>query len=96
MITYTLSYFVKGATEFEEGATVIEMGNGWFRVVKVFDAPNDEEAIKHAQERIFPFNSAGHILEIDRSLSRYTPPKPKRKAAWKQNPLARFAIKENQ
>jgi hypothetical protein len=64
MTTYTVSYFIKNATTFEEGATVTDVGNGWFRVVK-------QTGIEWAD----------------------APLKPKRKAAWKQNPLNRFRVR---
>ena len=91
MTTYTLSYFIKDAETFEEGATVVDMGNGWARVSKTFEGWSQEDAIKHATSVVFPIGSAGHTV----SLVPLIPPKPKRKAAWKQNPLARFAPRSN-
>jgi hypothetical protein len=91
MTTYNLSYFIKSATKFEEGATVTAMGNGWFYVIKKIDAPNNEEAIRRAQETVFPFDSFLHNLDLSPSLSSYVPHKVKRKAAWKQNPLNRYS-----
>lgn len=93
MTTYTLSYFIKGAKDFEEGATVVDMGNGWFCVVKTFESSSQEDAIKHATSTVFPIGSAGHMVESSRLLSEYIPPKPKRKAAWKQSPLARYTAR---
>ena len=87
MITYILSYFVKGTKEFEEGVTVVNMGNGWTRISKTFEGWSQEDAIKHATSTVFPIGSAGHTVE----LMPLIPPKPKRKAAWKQNPLARLS-----
>lgn len=92
MTTYTLSYFIKGAKDFEEGATVVDMGNGWFQVVKTFESSSQEEAIKHATSTVFRIGSAGHTW----SLVQVVPPKLKRKAAWKQNPLARYTARGQQ
>ena len=91
MTTYTLSYFIKGAKDFEEGATVVDMGNGWFQVVKTLEISSQEDAIKHATSTVFPIGSAGHTV----SLVPVSSPKTKRKAVWKQNPLARFASRSN-
>lgn len=78
MTNYTVSYYVKNVTKFEEGATVTDMGNGWFRVVKVMTAPF-----------VFPIGSAGHTIYAPSAIAD-EPPKAKRKAAWKQNPLNRY------
>lgn len=91
MTTYTLSYFIKGAKDFEKEATVVDMGNGWFQVSKTFEACSQEEAIKHATSTVFPIGSAGHTVSLVPVIS----PKTKRKAVWKQNPLARFASRSN-
>jgi hypothetical protein len=90
MTTYTVSYFIKNAAKFEEGATVTEMGNGWFRVVKVFEGWSQVDAQEFAKSLVFPFGSAGHTIETSFHTPACVPYKPKRKAAWKQNPLQRF------
>jgi hypothetical protein len=86
MTTYILSYYVKNAREFEEGSTVIDMGNGWFQVSKTYEGWSKEDGEIHAKSLTFPLGSILHTL----SLVPLVQPKPKRKAAWKQNPLARF------
>jgi hypothetical protein len=91
MTTYTVSYFIKNPTKFEEGATVTEMGKGWFHVVKVFEGWSQVEAHGFAKSLVFPFGSAGHTIETSLHAPACVPYKPKRKAAWKQNPLQRFA-----
>ena len=53
MTTYTLSYFIKGAKDFEKEATVVDMGNGWFSVVKTFESSSQEDAIKNATSTVF-------------------------------------------
>jgi hypothetical protein len=91
MTTYTVSYFIKNQTKFEEGATVTEMGNGWFRVVKVTDVMPPSDPLEFAKSLVFPFGSAGHTIETSLYAPACVPYKPKRKAAWKQKPLQRFA-----
>ena len=91
MQTYTLSYFVKNVKDFEDGATVVDMGNGWFRVSKTFECWTQEDAIKHSTSAVFPIGSAGHTLSLVPVIQQ----KPKRTAAWKQNPLTRFATRSN-
>ena len=93
MTTYIVSYFIKNATKFEDGATVTDMGNGWFRVVKVFEGWSRVDPQEFAKTLVFPHGSAGHTIETGFHDS--PKPKPKRKAAWKQNPLARFAPRRN-
>ena len=95
MTTYTVSYFVKNATEFEEGATVTAMGNGWFRVVKVFEGWSQADPREFAKSLVFPFGSAGHTIETGFHAAACVPYKPKRKAAWKQNPLTRYLTRGN-
>lgn len=89
MTTYTLSYFIKNTAEFEEGATVTEMGNGWFRVVKTFEGWSLADAMEHAKSLEFPICSMMHTL----SLVPLIPSKTKRKAAWKQSPLGRYSAR---
>jgi hypothetical protein len=89
--TYTVSYWIKNATKFEEGATVTEVGNGWFRVVKVTDVMPPSDPLEFAESLVFPVGSAGHTIETGFHAPACVPYKPKRKAAWKQNPLQRFA-----
>jgi hypothetical protein len=91
MTTYTVSYFIKNPTKFEEGATVTEMGNGWFRVVKVFEGWSQVDEHEFEKHFVFPIGSAGHTIETGFYAPACVPCKPKRKAAWKQNPLQRFA-----
>ncbi len=91
MTTYIVSYFIKNASKFEEGATVTDMGNGWFRVVKKTDVMPPMDPLEHAKTLVFPHGSAGHTIETCLHALDCVPYKPKRKAAWKQNPLARFA-----
>jgi hypothetical protein len=95
MTTYTVSYWIKNATKFEEGATVRDIGNGWFNVEKITDVlpQSDMEFAKSLNLPVGAFlcnlrardnkEASGYEVPI--------PPKPKRKAAWKQNPLQRFA-----
>ena len=88
MTVYTVSYFIKNAAEFEEGATVTPLGNGWFRVVKVTDVTPPMDPLEHAKKLVFPHGSAHHILEPD-----FVPSKTKRKAAWKQNPFNQYSTR---
>jgi hypothetical protein len=94
MTTYTVSYFIKNAAYFEEGATVTEVGNGWFRVVKLTDVMPPMDPLEHAKTLVFPIDSVGHNIEIGVPVASYVPPKlkfkDKRKAELKQNLLARF------
>jgi hypothetical protein len=95
MTTYIVSYWVKNVTEFEEGATVRDIGNGWFNVEKITDAlpQSDMEFAKSLNLPVGALlcnlrvrdnkEASGHEVPI--------PPKPKRKAAWKQSPLSRYA-----
>lgn len=76
MTGYLLSYWVR-----------IE-GGPWQRVVQVVPAGSQEAAKAYAMGKTFPAGSVFHQLELVPSK---TPKAPKRKAAWKQNPLARFA-----
>jgi hypothetical protein len=87
MTTYTVSYFIKNPTKFEEGATVTEMGNGWLFVVKTFEGWSLADAMEHTKSLEFPIGSMMHTLSLVPLISA----KPKRKATWKQNPLQRFA-----
>jgi hypothetical protein len=93
MTTYTVSYFIKNPTKFEEGATVTEVGNGWFRVVKVTDVMPPSDPLEFAKSLVFPVGSAGHTIELFVSTPSCVPYKPKRKAAWKQNPLSRYSAR---
>jgi len=87
MPTYTISYFIKNATKFEEDSTVINMGNGWFRVVKTFEGWSQADAIEQTKSFEFPIGSIICTL----SMMPLIQPKIKRKAAWKQNPLNRYS-----
>jgi hypothetical protein len=89
MTTYTVSYYIKNATKFEEGATVVDMKNGWFRVIKAIDVIPSVDPLEHTKTLVFPIDSELHNVEI----LTYVPPKVKRKAAWKQNPLNRYSAR---
>ena len=91
MVTYIVSYWVKNAPKFEESATVTEIGNGWFRVVKATDVAPPTDPLEFAKSLVFPVGSAGHSVEIGVYAPSCVPHKPKRKAAWKQNPLSCYA-----
>lgn len=93
MTNYILSYWLKNVTEFEEGATVTEAGNGWFRVVKVTDVMPPTDPLEFAESLVFPVGSAGHTIEAFVHTPACVPYKPKRKAAWKQNPLSRYSAR---
>jgi len=93
MTTYNVSYFIKNPTKFEEGATVTEMGNGWFRVVKVTDVMPPTDPLEFAKSLVFPVGSAGHTIETGVYAPACELVKPKRKAAWKQNPLSRYSAR---
>jgi hypothetical protein len=93
MTTYTVSYFIKNATTFEEGATVTDLGNGWFRVVKQTDIEPPMDPLEHAKTLVLPFGSTLHTIEAGPTAAGFVPPKTKRKAAWKQNPLNRFRVR---
>jgi hypothetical protein len=99
MTTYTVSYWVKNATEFEEGATVRDIGNGWFNVEKITNAlPQSDK--EFANSLNLPVGALLCNLRVrdNKEASDYESSgvaKPKRKAAWKQNPLARFAQRSN-
>jgi hypothetical protein len=95
MTTYTVSYWVKNATEFEECATVRDIGNGWFNVEKITDALPQSD-MQFAKSLNLPAGAFLCNLRVrdNKEESDYESSgvaKPKRKAAWKQNPLQRFA-----
>ena len=95
MTTYTVSYWIKNATEFEEDATVRDIGNGWFNVEKITDVLPQSD-MQFAKSLNLPAGAFLCNLRVrdNKEASDYESSgvaKPKRKAAWKQNPLARFA-----
>jgi hypothetical protein len=95
MTTYTVSYWIKNATKFEEGATVRDIGNGWFNVEKITDAlpQSDMEFAKSLNLPVGAFLCNLRARD-NKEASGYEASgiaKPKRKAAWKQSPLSRFA-----
>jgi hypothetical protein len=84
MTDYTLSYWIK------------QSGGGWQYIRETFSADSLEAAKDYAKTKIFPIGSMLHTLELDEAATAYVPTStPKRKAAWKQNPLARFAARGN-
>lgn len=91
---YNITYWIKGAAKFEEGATVLNQGNGWVRVIKQFEAESQEAAMKHTAGILFPLGSCNQQIEFGEFMTPCEPPrKQKRMAAWKQNPFNRFAAK---
>ena len=88
MPKYTISYYVKGVKAFPEGAKVTQMSNGWFYVTEVTDLNPILDPLGQSKSFVFPIGSAGHSIHA----VVYEPTKqPRRKAAWKQNPLTRYA-----
>lgn len=64
MTTYRISYFTtKRDDPVDPGAQVVDCGSLGVRVVRTFEADNEEEAVKVARITVFPVGSFFHNLE---------------------------------
>lgn len=93
MSTYTLSYFIKGAKDFPFDSQVVDVGNGWAKVVRIIEADDDADAVKQVDKASLPVGAFLHNLNLMKLKQSYSS-KPKRIAEWKHNPLSRYATRK--
>lgn len=70
MTTYTISYFTKSDGPIDPDAQVLNIGGGWVRVVKTFEAASTEEALKVVPFVTFPMGSFYSLLEPQQVVTR--------------------------